>query len=225
MAAVGNPPEPGALDEELSDVITTALLDENKPGCTLATESLKARRTSSSSNAALVLTLFGAREQVKFSQRPRPRLFISHRTKDFRALGYLWHPIDGGYWTLFPQLEPPLHRIPRDDTTDGLVTRLGTHHHRYVGLTPLGELSVGKGLLATVNTVEHSTLSIMGYRRRCCVYALSRASLKIGTYSQFWSLKAQPLLSIPGFGHTGLATATTLGLCWLWRRLEIQATR
>ena len=113
-------------------------------------------------------------------QPEAPPIDYSHPTKPrtFRALGHLWHPIDGGYWTLFPQLEPPLHRIPRDDTTDGLVTRLGTHHHRYVGLTTLGELSVGKGLLAKVNTLEHSTLSLMGYRRRCRVCALSRASLE-----------------------------------------------
>ena len=96
--------------------------------------------------------------------------------RTLRALGYLWHPIDGGNWALFSKLEPSLRRIPRDDTPAGLVTRLGAHDHSHIGLTPLDKLSLGEGILATVNSPEHSALSLMGYlgRRRVC--ALPRAS-------------------------------------------------
>ena len=125
----------------------------------------------------LVLTLFGAREQVRFSQRPRPAIIhIPPNQGLFGLLATFGIPSMVATGLFFPKLEPSLRRIPRDDTPTWLVTRLGAHDHSHVGLTPLGKLSVGEGILATVNTPEHSALSLMGYLGRWRVCALPRAS-------------------------------------------------
>ena len=175
----------------------------------------------------LVLTLFGAREQVKFSQRPRPSIIhIPPNQGLFGLLATFGIPSMVATGLFFSKLEPSLRRIPRDDTPAGLVTRLGAHDHSTSALLLWVNYRWAKAFWLR-STVLSILPSLLWATLVAGVFVLYPERLvKIGTYSEFWSLKAQPLIEHPWFWvQTGLATAATLGLYWLWRRLEVQATR
>ena len=84
----------------------------------------------------MVLTLFGAREQVKFNHRPRPSIIhIPPNQGLFGLLATFGIPSMVATGTPFSQLEPPLHRIPEMILLMGWSLALGLIITVYVGLT------------------------------------------------------------------------------------------
>ena len=175
----------------------------------------------------LVLTHFGAREQVKFSQRPRPAIIhIPPNQGLFGLLATFGIPSMVATGLFFPSWSLLFVVSPEMILPLGWSLALGLM------------ITVTSALLLWINyrwakafwlrsTVLSILPSLLWATLVAGVFVLYPERLvKIGTYSEFWSLKAQPLIEHPWFWvQTGLATAATLGLYWLWRRLEVQATR
>ena len=175
----------------------------------------------------LLLTLLGARQQVKFSQRPRPAVIhIPPNQALFGLLALLGIPslVATGLffpsWSLLfvvsPEMLLPLGwSLALALIIAGVSSTLLWANYRWVKA-----LWLRSTFLSTVPSILWAGL-VVGV-----LVLHPKRLLQIGTYNEFWSLKSQPLMEHPWFWvHTSVAAIASLVLIVLWRRLEVQATR